>query len=182
MSTTPAVDYKEANKEHYKTPLAFAEWRVNELKKPVAGGIINETIDAIIELVNGILGQHIENDTQSWGHNFEQFEDMTLPRNKRIMSWVLRWPLNLASVLSLFPGLSGNVRRVIMPVIIYIAIILATVIEDYYYYNIYRILALLLLYIISYTELTYGRFCIIFLLGIAIEILVIAYQSGDEES
>ena len=43
---------------HFQTPLSFAEWRINELKKPQPSGIVNETIASIIELVNGILGQY----------------------------------------------------------------------------------------------------------------------------
>ena len=57
---------------HYKTPLEFAKWRVNELKKPQQSGIINETIDTVIQLVSGILGQYNSNgDTDGWFKRFD---------------------------------------------------------------------------------------------------------------
>ena len=57
---------------HYKTPLEFAKWRVNELKKPQQSGIINETIDIVIQLVSGILGQYNSNgDTDGWFKRFD---------------------------------------------------------------------------------------------------------------
>lgn len=43
---------------HYKTPLAFAEWRINELKKPRSAGTINNVIDAMVSIFLGVLGQH----------------------------------------------------------------------------------------------------------------------------
>ena len=192
MNSEPLADYKEENKkskEHFKTPLEFAKWRVNELLKPVAGGIINETIDVIIELVNGILGQHIENDSKQWGKDFEQFEmDATIPLQERpiisrILAWLRRGITFLISSISLFPGLPGKYRRILMPIIIYGGLFAGTLgAFGEYNFNIYRLLALLLLYIISYTELTYGWFCILFLIGIGIEIGVIVLQMESEES
>jgi len=46
---------------HYKTPLAFAEWRVDELKKPRSAGTINNIIDATVSIFLGVLGQHRTN-------------------------------------------------------------------------------------------------------------------------
>ena len=46
---------------HYKTPLAFAEWRVDELKKPRSAGTINNIIDAMVSIFLGLLGQHRTN-------------------------------------------------------------------------------------------------------------------------
>ena len=46
---------------HYKTPLAFAEWRVDELKKPRSAGTINNIIDAMVSIFLGVLGQHRTN-------------------------------------------------------------------------------------------------------------------------
>lgn len=43
---------------HYKTPLAFAEWRIDELKKPRSAGTINNVIDAMVSIFLGVLGQH----------------------------------------------------------------------------------------------------------------------------
>jgi len=49
------------NDPHYKTPLAFAEWRVDELKKPRSAGTINNIIDAMVSIFLGVLGQHRTN-------------------------------------------------------------------------------------------------------------------------
>jgi len=174
---------------HYDTPVAFAKWRINEFKKPVRGGIINETIDTAIEFVNSILGQYIENDTHSWGHKFEQFEDgdMALRPYNRKMSIFLRG-LRLIpqgfSIFALAPGAPGNIRRIIMPIILYIGLCVGTIglFGGEYIFNIYRLLALLLLYVISYTELTYWWFCLVFLIGIGFEIVFIVLQSVSEES
>ena len=46
------------NDPHYKTPLAFAKWRVDELKKPRSAGTINNIIDAMVSIFLGVLGQH----------------------------------------------------------------------------------------------------------------------------
>jgi len=46
---------------HYKTPLAFAKWRVDELKKPRSAGTINNIIDAMVSIFLGLLGQHRTN-------------------------------------------------------------------------------------------------------------------------
>jgi hypothetical protein len=189
-------EYPHDNLPQYKTPLAFAEWRVNELKKPVACGIINETIDAIIELVNGILGQYISieskegswHNKRQWGQDFKQFEgDNTVPfleRKKSLVLMSLRKFFGFfLSITAFFPGyLPDDLRRVFMPFFIYIFLYVTTYASKEYNFNIYRLLALLLLYIISYTELTYGRFCILFVIGIICETVLIICQSIDEES
>jgi hypothetical protein len=220
MSADSHPPIKRKDLPQYKTPLAFAEWRVNEFKKPVEGGIINETIDATIELVNGILGQYISieskklpagegNERQQgqrpwwakqgkWGEDVQQFEEgrgifaLVVLKFVRVIFFLLGLFFRggllkriigvLLSIISFFWGyLPDDWRRVAMPIFIYICLFGGTLGAEYNY-NIYRLLALLLLYIISYTELTYGKFCILFLLGIALEISVIAFQSIDEES
>jgi cation transport ATPase len=124
---------------------AFAQDRMNKLKKPITTGVINNTIDTIIRLVNGFLGQ--SNDNQ----------------------------------------LSNNVMGVIVPFAIYVGLIVVTFGSNIWFsrkfnFNIYRILALLVLYIISYTELKKMQFFVFFLLGIGFEIWFIVLQYRSVES
>jgi hypothetical protein len=132
---------------HYETPLEFAKWRVNELKKPQQSGIINEKIDTVIQLVSGILGQY---NRDGGDREFDGISTSSLYQS----DW--------------FVKKIGNIRRVIVPFIIYVTLIGVTFGSESNY-NTYRLLALLLLYIISYTELKYVWFMIIFLGSIALE-------------
>jgi hypothetical protein len=75
----------------------------------------------------------------------------------------------------------GDILRVIVPSAIYLGLIIATFSVEFNF-NIYRILALMLLYIISYTELKYSQFFTIFLLGIGFEMVFIILKRGSVES
>lgn len=197
----------EANNEndvHFQTPLAFAKWRVNELKKPRQSGIINETIDTVIQSVNGILGQYnrdnVETDIkyQTW---FEKFDKKGVMRdilgNTPSMEELKNKPLIILNyfgsvfVLFIFFWLNlmrffisiftsslpqtddfvksyGNWGRIIVPLALYILLFGLTIVSSHNY-NIYRLLVLLLVFIISYTELKYVGFMSIFLLSIVVE-------------
>ena len=177
---------------HYKTPLEFAKWRVNELKKPQQSGIINETIDTVIQLVNGILGHYNSNgDTDGW---FKRFDNGGVLETLYVQQvneegWIkvlyifraiplalitfcfniIRWVIGIfTSSLNLPDWFGTNIGRVIVPFIIYVTLIVVTFASESNY-NTYRLLALLLLYIISYTELKYGWFMFWFLVSIAFE-------------
>ena len=82
----------------------------------------------------------------------------------------------------------GNFGKVIVPLIIYITLIVVTVGSEMpwfhrrYNFNIYRLLTLLLVYIISYTELKYLGFILLFLASIGVEIWLIIQQKGRVES
>mgnify|MGYP006974186783 CR=1 FL=1 len=82
----------------------------------------------------------------------------------------------------------GNYEKVIVPLIIYTTLIVVTVGSEMpwfhrrYNFNIYRLLTLLLVYIISYTELKYFGFMAIFLASIGVEIWLIIQQKGRVES
>lgn len=171
----------KADDPHYKTPLEFAKWRVNELKKPQQAGIVNETIDTVIQIVNGILGQYIEDDSQSWGHDSIQFEDHAKNKVLRWFLWSVRWIPKLISVIALAPGLHGNTRRVIIPCIIYGTLIGVTLGSESNY-NTYRLLALLLLYIISYTELKYLGFMVIFVVSITFESIWLFFKTNENQN
>ena len=66
---------KNVRDPHFETRLSFAEWRINELQKPQPAGIVNETIASIIELVNGILGQYNNRDSEN--KKFDEGDVMT---------------------------------------------------------------------------------------------------------
>lgn len=187
----PGTTIIEANDPHYKTPLEFAKWRVNELKKPQQSGIINETIDTVIQIVNGILGQYNRD------RRGREFDDgglnsalwSNLSRKTSITWWLVLLPtlvaamiLFVSNIIRFIPGIFnsssyqaewfvtrfGNIGRVIVPLIIYVTLFGLTFGSESNYI-IYRLLALLLLYIISYTELKYVWFMFIFLVSIAVE-------------
>jgi hypothetical protein len=187
----PGTTIIKANDPHYKTPLEFAKWRVNELKKPQQSGIINETIDTVIQIVNGILGQYNRD------RRGREFDDgglnsalwSNLSRKTSITWWLVSLPtlvaaliLFVSNIIRFIPGIFnsssyqaewfvtrfGNVGRVIVPLIIYVTLFGLTFGSESNYI-IYRLLALLLLYIISYTELKYVWFMFIFLCSIAFE-------------
>ena len=203
---------------HFKTRLSFAEWRINELQKPQPAGIVNETIASIIELVNGILGQYYnresenkkfdegdvmtflwENITKLWGgislYNFVyNFVMMCL----FLLMGVFVGSINIIrTVVGMFTlsfiqfdaaiEMFGNYEKVIVPLIIYITLIVVTVGSEMpwfhrrYNFNIYRLLTLLLVYIISYIELKYLGFMAIFLASIGVEIWLIIQQKGRVE-
>jgi hypothetical protein len=145
MSSESHIEYSNEDRERLKTPITFAEWRLNHFKKTVGIDIIDRTIGTIIDFVRAFLGQN--NDSSEW----------------------------------------GNVLRVIVPSAIYVSLIIVTIGNNAWFsgklnFNIYRILALMLLYIISYSELNYLKFLTIFLLGIVFEMVFIILQMGSEES
>tara|TARA_Y100000389_G_scaffold183983_1_gene201988 strand:- start:1285 stop:1905 length:621 start_codon:yes stop_codon:yes gene_type:complete len=184
---------------HFQTPLSFAEWRINELKKPQPSGIVNETIASIIELVNGILGQYsgysMNNKLDeggvvvllqkkikklfgsSWG--WDSFYKLLMIPLLLIMWFIviiiniIRWGVSIftSSFIQLDAAIKmfGNFGKVIVPLIIYTSGLLITLTSEYNF-NIYRLLALLLVYIISYSELKYLGFIVIFVLSIGFEI------------
>jgi cation transport ATPase len=81
----------------------------------------------------------------------------------------------------------GNAIRLIMPCMIYISFAIVTFGNDIWFshefnLNVYRILALLVLYIISYAEMKYSYFVAIFITGIVIELLFIILNSGSGDS
>ena len=184
---------------HFQTPLSFAEWRINELKKPQPSGIVNETIASIIELVNGILGQYsgysMNNKLDeggvvvllqkkikklfgsSWG--WDSFYKLLMIPLLLIMWFIviiiniIRWGVSIftSSFIQLDAAIKmfGNFGKVIVPLILYTSGLLITLTSEYNF-NIYRLLALLLVYIISYSELKYLGFIVIFVLSIGFEI------------
>ena len=184
---------------HFQTPLSFAEWRINELKKPQPSGIVNETIASIIELVNGILGQYsgysMNNKLDeggvvvllykkikklfgsSWG--WDSFYKLLMIPLLLIMLFIviiiniIRWGVSIftSSFIQLDAAIKmfGNFGKVIVPLILYTSGLLITLTSEYNF-NIYRLLALLLVYIISYSELKYLGFIVIFVLSIGFEI------------
>lgn len=171
------------NNELYKTPLAFAQWRVNELKKPVESGIINEIIAIVIEVVNGLLGQHdITHNPQT---DVETNESTTNDENP---NWALKSIRKVSAgfrevleFMSVGVTAIGNINRVIMPFLVYVGISIYVGINSREFKsNIYRVLALLLLYIISYTELKSVPFFILFIVGIIVETMLIVHQYGSE--
>jgi len=203
----------KADDPHYKTPLEFAKWRVNELQKPQQAGIVNETIASIIVLVNGILGQFNRDSGESKVRNqtvFEQFDNDGVMRilieEYKKLDWSLgfwSYPRNLGvgvligigclialffNLIRFFLGIFtssliksdwlvtkfGNVGRVIVPLIIYF-----TLIGNY---NTYRLLALLLLYIISYTELKYLGFMVIFVVSITFESMWLFFNTKENQN
>lgn len=187
---------------HFKTPLSFVEWRINELQKPQPAGIVNETIASIIELVNGILGQYsgysgnnkldeggvmvllIEEIKKlcwsSWGFNFV-YKVLMIPLLAAMLVFVgiiniIRTVVGMftSSFIQFDAAIEkfGNFGKVIVPLIIY-ASGLIIALTSKYNFNIYRLLALLLVYIISYSELKYLGFIAIFLVSIVFEIVLI---------
>ena len=192
---------------HFKTPLSFVEWRINELQKPQPAGIVNETIASIIELVNGILGQY-NNNRDSENKKFDEGDVMTFLREKikKLQGWnspynfvynlvmailfiimlVFVLILNIIrTVVGMFTSsfiqidaaikVFGNFGKVIVPLIIYTLCLLMSLTSDYNF-NIYRLLALLLVYIISYSELKYLGFIMIFVLSIGFEIGLLIFK------
>jgi hypothetical protein len=190
---------------HFKTPLSFVEWRINELQKPQPAGIVNETIASIIELVNGILGQY---SGDSGNNNFDEGDVMTsLMENikKLIGTWslgnsfyivlmipillimlvivfiinIIRWVIGIftSSFIQIDAAIKvvGNFGKVIVPLIIYSFGLLMSLTSEYNF-NIYRLLALLLVYIISYSELKYLGFIMIFVLSIGFEIGLLIFK------
>jgi len=195
---------KNVRDPHFKTRLSFAEWRINELQKPQPAGIVNETIASIIELVNGILGQYYNRDSEnkkkfdeggvmmllkekikelggsSWGWNTVYKLLMILLLGAMLVFVliinVIRWGVSIfTSSFIQFDRpqkMFGNYEKVIVPLIIYGFFIALTS----YNFNIYRLLALLLVYIISYSELKYLGFILIFVLSIGIEIVLLIFN------
>lgn len=190
---------------HFKTPLSFAEWRINELQKPQPAGIVNETIASIIELVNGILGQY---SGDSGNNNFDEGDVMTFLMKKiknLIGTWslgnsfyivlmipillimlvivfiinIIRWVIGIftSSFIQIDAAIKvvGNFGKVIVPLIIYTFGLLMSLTSEYNF-NIYRLLALLLVYIISYSELKYLGFIMIFVLSIGFEIGLLIFK------
>lgn len=190
---------------HFKTPLSFAEWRINELQKPQPAGIVNETIASIIELVNGILGQY---SGDSGNNNFDEGDVMTflMKKIKELMgTWslgnsfyivlmmplllimlvivfiinIIRWVIGIftSSFIQIDAAIKvfGNFGKVIVPLIIYTFGLLMSLTSEYNF-NIYRLLALLLVYIISYSELKYLSFILIFVLSIGFEIGLLIFK------
>jgi len=193
----------KADDPHYKTPLEFAKWRVNELKKPQQSGIINETIDTVIQIVNGILGQYNrdrgDREFDDGGLNSALWSNLS--EKKGFAWWLVLIPtlvaaliLFVSNIIRLIPGIFtsslyqsdwfvttvGNIGRVIVPFIIYVTLIGLTFGSESNY-NTYRLLALLLLYIISYTELKYLGFMFIFLGSIAFETTWLFFKSKEKE-
>ena len=187
---------------HFKTPLSFVEWRINELQKPQPAGIVNETIASMIELVNGILGQYsrysgnnkldeggvmvllIEEIKKlcwsSWGFNFV-YKVLMIPLLAAMLVFVgiiniIRTVVGMftSSFIQFDAAIEkfGNFGKVIVPLIIYTFGLLMSLTSEYNF-NIYRLLALLLVYIISYSELKYLGFIAIFLVSIVFEIVLI---------
>lgn len=190
---------------HFKTPLSFVEWRINELQKPQPAGIVNETIASIIELVNGILGQYsgysgnnkldeggvmvllIEEIKKlcwsSWGFNFV-YKVLMIPLLAAMLVFVgiiniIRTVVGMftSSFIQFDAAIEkfGNFGKVIVPLIIY-ASGLIIALTSKYNFNIYRLLALLLVYIISYSELKYLGFIMIFVLSIGFEIGLLIFK------
>ena len=206
---------------HFETPLTFAKWRINELKKPQQAGIVNETIASIIELVNGILGQYnrdigeIEGNRQTLFQKFDNDGVLNILSEEFKKTWlgpsILRSLgvsilIFIGGVIALFFSLirwvvgiftssfiqtdgsiksAGKIGKVIVPFIIYITLIVVTVgseIHRGYNFNIYRLLSLLVLYIISYNELKYVWFMLIFVLSIIVETWFIIQKNVRVES
>ena len=191
---------------HFKTRLSFAEWRINELQKPQPAGIVNETIASIIELVNGILGQYYNRDSENkkfdegdvimllvekikklflppWGWNLPYKLLMILLLVIMLIFVgiinIIRWGVSIftSSFIQLDVAITklGNFGKVIVPLIIYISGLIIALTSDYNF-NIYRLLALLLVYIISYSELKYLGFILIFVLSIGFEIWLLIFK------
>ena len=210
---------KNVRDPHFETRLSFAEWRINELQKPQPAGIVNETIASIIELVNGILGQYNNRDSEN--KKFDEGDVMTFLWEKIKKLCGSSWGWNIVykvlmilllaamgvvvlfiniirTVVGMFTSsfiqfdaaieMFGNFGKVIVPLIIYTTLIVVTVGSEMpwfhrrYNFNIYRLLTLLLVYIISYTELKYLSFMAIFLASIGVEIWLIIQQKGRVES
>jgi len=190
---------------HFETPLSFAEWRINELKKPQPSGIVNETIASIIELVNGILGQYSGYSGYSMNNELDEGGVVVLLTRKIKelfgSSWgwdifykllmipllfimlviviiinIIRWGVSIftSSFIQFDAAIEkfGNFGKVIVPLIIYASGLLIAFTSEYNF-NIYRLLVLLLVYIISYSELKYLGFIVIFLASIVFEIVLI---------
>jgi len=216
----PRYEPKNTLDPHFKTPLSFVEWRINELQKPQPAGIVNETIASIIELVNGILGQY-NNNRDSENKKFDEGGVMTFLGEKMtklgegvslynivykvligllfFLMWLFVGIINsIRAVVGMFTSsfiqfdaaieMFGNFGKVIVPLIIYTTLIVVTVGSEMpwfhrrYNFNIYRLLTLLLVYIISYSELKYLGFIVIFLASIGVEIWLIIQQKGRVES
>jgi len=194
----------KADDPHYKTPLEFAKWRVNELKKPQQSGIINETIDTVIQLVSGILGQYNNGDTDGRGDYGGVFKTViSEPVNETGWKWwfikffaiplaiitfgfnIIRWVISFFTSslyqAEWFVTIFGNIGRVIVPLIIYVTLFGVTFGSESNY-NTYRLLALLLLYIISYTELKYLGFMFIFLGSIAFETWCLFFKTNENQN
>jgi len=78
-------------------------------------------------------------------------------------------------------GLVGNIFQVTIPFLIYASLFVLTIVTKYNF-NIYRILALLFLYIISYMRLSYSIFMIIFLISLVFETYLLTKQQVKEEN
>jgi hypothetical protein len=79
------------NDPHYKTPLAFAEWRIDELKKPRSAGTINNVIDAMVSIFLGVLGQHRTNVSYPFPTlgKYELFKTEKLPYYKALIPLII---------------------------------------------------------------------------------------------
>lgn len=176
-------------------PVSFAEWRLKEFKKPQSAGVLNEGLEIISTIFREIIGDFenkskpslVESDKSFLEEGIKYFNNLWSgkPMDKifafffiifggtlLIIYYILKAPLFIiTSILNLkLPGLKKTFSA---PIIIYV-ILIGLSFSQKHIYDAYRMMWLLITYILLYTRnFNIKLFTIFIVLTIIIEIILI---------
>lgn len=176
-------------------PVSFAEWRLKEFKKPQSAGVLNEGLEIISTIFREIIGDFenkskpslVESDKSFLEEGIKYFNNLWSgkPMDKifafffiifggtlLIIYYILKAPLFIiTSILNLkLPGLKKTFSA---PIIIY-GILVGLSFSQKHIYDAYRMMWLLITYILLYTRnFNIKLFTIFIVLTIIIEIILI---------
>jgi hypothetical protein len=174
-------------------PVSFAEWRLKEFKKPQSAGVLNEGLEIISRIFREIIGdfenkskpsltepdksfleEGIKYFNKLWSGNstdkFFAFWFIIFGGTLLIIYYILKAPLFIiTSILKLL----GLTKTFSAPIIIY-GILVGLSFSQKHIYDAYRMMWLLITYILLYTRnFNIKLFTIFIVLTIIIEIILI---------
>lgn len=179
-------------------PVSFAEWRLKEFKKPQSAGVLNEGLEIISTIFREIIGDFenkskpslVESDKSFLEEGIKYFNNLWSgkPMDKifafffiifggtlLIIYYILKAPLFIiTSILNLkLLELLGLKKTFSAPIIIY-GILVGLSFSQKHIYDAYRMMWLLITYILLYTRnFNIKLFTIFIVLTIIIEIILI---------
>jgi hypothetical protein len=163
------VEDKDINTEDFD-PVRFAAWRLNEFKKPQSAGVLNEGLEKIADIFREIIGdfenerkpQFSETDKYLYNEWWEYVKKLRSNNNIIFaifvgiigvvflgIYYVLKVPLLIITLIDYLLGY--KYKKFSAPIIIY-GILVGLSISQKYTYDAYRMMWLLITYILLYTR------------------------------
>jgi hypothetical protein len=171
MSNRDIIEDKDINIKDFD-PVRFAAWRLNEFKKPQSAGVLNEGLEIIVSIFREMIGdfeneskppfaktdkylynEWLEYGMKLWSGNnymdkFLAFWFFLFGLTFLIIYYVLKAPL---FIITLIDNYLFKYKMFSAPIIIYL-ILVGLSISQKYTYDAYRMMWLLITYILLYTR------------------------------